>query len=100
MISDLWENIQNIFWNLFQGFWKKKKKGFRKAKIVLWNAQFPILSTYETIFKLFYYLYYTAYLTEIDLFDVQYKDNDFIKYMTLSPFGYVGGGPMSGGGVQ
>ena len=23
MISNLWENIQNIFWNLFQGFWKE-----------------------------------------------------------------------------
>ena len=74
MISNLWENIQNIFWDLFQGL----KKSFLKAKIVLWvwNVQFPILCTYKTIFKLFYHLYYTAYMTEIDIFDAQYKDND------------------------
>ena len=30
--------------------------------------------THETIFESFYYLYYMAYVTEIDLFDAQNKD--------------------------
>ena len=34
--------------------------------------------THETIFESFYYLYYMAYVTEIDLFDAQYKDKWFI----------------------
>ena len=72
------------------GFLKKKKKkrggGLPKAKLVLWNVQFPILCTYmyEPIFKSFYYLYYTAYMTEIDLFDAQYKDKDLSNIWPLT----------------
>ena len=41
-----------------------------------------------------------AYLTEINIFDAQYKDNDLSKIYDLSPYRYVRGGPMSGGGVK
>ena len=73
------------------------KKCFRKAKIVLLNVQFPILCTSETISKIFYYLYYMTYVTEIDTFDAQYKDNTlFYDPLAIRVCwrGYMSGGTL------
>ena len=36
-------------------------------------------------------------MTEINIYDAQYKNNDLSTWMTASPFWYVGGGPHAEG---
>ena len=57
------EKISKTYSGTYFRVFEKKKGGLPKAKLVLWNVQFPILCTfmYEPIFKSFYYLYYTPW---------------------------------------
>ena len=38
-----------------------------------------------------------VFVTETDILDVQYNDRNLSYIYDPLPFGYVGGGPMSGG---